>query len=171
MKHTKWIIKADDRDYIEFGLTQGQVGIIDRESEWVLDEYNFHAIKNKDNYYIYYGTKLLHRLLMDFPDGLEVDHKNNNTLDNRLANLRVVNRSLNQRNGDDKKNKFGLMGVQYRDDGRHKRFYCTIYNNNGIRENKSFSVNKYGYDNALQLAKDWIMARRGEYNYFKNNIN
>ena len=51
--------------------------------------------------------------------------KNNNTLDNRLCNLRAVSKSLNMRNCDDRKNKFGLNGVQYKD-GRYKRFFCAF---------------------------------------------
>jgi hypothetical protein len=43
---------------------------------------------------------LMHRLLVDPPEGLEVDHINRNKLDNRRANLRAVNRSENMKNRD-----------------------------------------------------------------------
>jgi hypothetical protein len=40
----------------------------------------------------------VHRWLMGFPEGLEVDHIHHNTLDNRQSQLRIVTRSENQRN-------------------------------------------------------------------------
>ncbi len=44
-------------------------------------------------------TVSLHRLLMGEPKGMQVDHINGNTLDNRRSNLRVVTASENQKNG------------------------------------------------------------------------
>jgi hypothetical protein len=41
---------------------------------------------------------LLHRILMNPPAGLEVDHINRDRLDNRRCNLRVVTRSVNGHN-------------------------------------------------------------------------
>lgn len=43
-------------------------------------------------------TKLLHRLIMNAPDDLMVDHINHNTLDNRKENLRLCNGSQNNIN-------------------------------------------------------------------------
>ena len=66
-----------------------------------------------NNYYIKYNKYvdgkfehiLLHRLIMNPPDGLEVDHISRNTLDNRRNNLRVVTRSINCINRKTKSNK------------------------------------------------------------------
>ncbi len=40
----------------------------------------------------------MHREIMGFPEGYLVDHKNNNKLDNRIANLRLATRSQNVMN-------------------------------------------------------------------------
>jgi hypothetical protein len=44
------------------------------------------------------GTLYLHRLILDAPRGMQVDHINGNTLDNRRANLRLVTPSQNMQN-------------------------------------------------------------------------
>lgn len=40
----------------------------------------------------------MHRVIMNAPEGLEVDHKNRNRLDNRKQNLRIANDSQNAQN-------------------------------------------------------------------------
>ncbi len=54
----------------------------------------------------------MHRLIMDCPDGMDVDHINGDGLDNRRENLRIVTRSQNLRNRKTFKNsKSGFKGV------------------------------------------------------------
>ena len=57
-------------------------------------------------------TRPLHRLLMDPPKGMVIDHINHNGLDNRRENLRICTRAENSRNrGKQKNNTSGYKGV------------------------------------------------------------
>jgi len=49
-----------------------------------------------------YKSVLLHDFLLDFPDTPHIDHKNNNSLDNRVVNLRLATKNNNARNRKDK---------------------------------------------------------------------
>lgn len=61
----------------------------------------------------------LHRLVMDFPEDLEVDHikhppKHENKFDNRKSNLRIVTKSKNQMNKHmQENNTSGVVGVRW----------------------------------------------------------
>jgi len=57
---------------------------------------------------------LLHRFIMDAPEGKEVDHINGNLLDNRKKNLRVCERCDNVKNRATNKNSSsGFRGVYW----------------------------------------------------------
>jgi hypothetical protein len=58
-------------------------------------------------------TVMLHRLIMDAPNGLDVDHINHDPLDCRRSNLRIATRSQNMQNrrGATRKSVTGIRGV------------------------------------------------------------
>jgi hypothetical protein len=84
--------------------------IIDTESFKIVDSINGTWLPSRDGksgaMYARFGyyengkrkTKHMHRLVMNAPSGLMVDHKNHNTLDNRKINLRIVTSGQNQQN-------------------------------------------------------------------------
>jgi hypothetical protein len=88
------------------------------------------SVSTKDNlHYLRRNTKsngsgkskeFLHRLILDCPEGMMIDHINGNGLDNRTQNLRICTHSENMRNRRrHKNNKSGYKGVYQ--DCRRKR--------------------------------------------------
>jgi len=60
------------------------------------------------------NTKYLHRWLMGFPEGSDIDHKNNDKLDNRRCNLRLCSKQQNQFNTKKRSdNTSGYKGVSF----------------------------------------------------------
>lgn len=67
----------------------------------------------------------IHRFLMGEPEGMEVDHRNRITTDNRRCNLRVATRQEGGRNrGKPKHNTSGYKGVRW--DGRLKKWVASL---------------------------------------------
>lgn len=70
-------------------------------------------------------TVLMHRVLINAPPSLDVDHINRDKLDNRRSNLRLATRSQNRANVGDRKrmNSELPMGVTYNPSPRSKQPY------------------------------------------------
>lgn len=112
---------------------------------------------------------LAHRIIWEMfhgqiPEGYQIDHINRNSLDNNISNLRLVTQDTNTRNckiRDD--NSSGKCGVFYKEstDKRNAKEYTysswvAQWNSlDGKRKSKSFSIKKYGYDEAFRLACEW----------------
>lgn len=104
-------------------LTKGQYTIVDDEDfEW-LNSYTWYAAFQYSNGKYFaeshtcgkakcLSTRKMHRIITNAPHGMEVDHINGNSLDNRKSNLRVCSKSENMMNRDaPAHNKCGYKGV------------------------------------------------------------
>ncbi len=115
-------------------LTQGKRTMVDDEDYEVLSKNKWYAAKRGYGFYAqkFFNKKLvqMHRMIMDAPKGMEVDHINGNTLDNRKINLRVVSRSQNEWNRKKQRNNTtGYKGVTLKE-GRYVariRVYKKLY--------------------------------------------
>ena len=98
-------------------LPDGTVFLFDRDKFDTISAFNWYRNYNDPEKPLYitnsFGKKL-HDYLVDCPKGLEVDHINLNTLDNRMCNLRIVTHQQNQCNQPvQKNNTSGVSGVSY----------------------------------------------------------
>lgn len=108
-------------------LTQGRVCKVDDEDYNSLIKFKWQGLKLRHTTYARTGihkgykdgkrltdTILMHRLIMNAPQGLQVDHIDHDGLNNQKNNLRLCKNSENQMNqGVCKNNKSGYKGVSF----------------------------------------------------------
>lgn len=105
-------------------LTGGAQAIIDADLADVVTRHRWHLSRHGMNWYATARVKddgdrqpriRLHRLVVECPEGLVVDHINGFGLDNRRCNLRVATHQQNLCNrGPTCRNQVGLKGVDIR---------------------------------------------------------
>jgi hypothetical protein len=91
----------------EIKLTQGKVAIVDDDDFEHLNQLKWNATKVKSGKYyarhcVWVDKKvkavLMHRLIMNCPKNMCIDHINHNELDNQKTNLRICTHAENKRN-------------------------------------------------------------------------
>jgi hypothetical protein len=96
----------------EIKLTQGKFAIVDNEDYEYLNQFKWYAYKHRNTFYAKYKSIRMHRLILNIPQGLYVDHINHNGLDNRKENLRICTNQQNLHNSlKSYNNKSGFKGV------------------------------------------------------------
>lgn len=112
-----------DGDLVRIHLADGRVAIADAADFALLDGRNWHSshspcgpcaathVTTEDGRH---DLALMHRVLMEAPDELHVDHINGDRLDNRRSNLRLATNQQNTWNaGLSKRNTSGFKGVSW----------------------------------------------------------
>jgi HNH endonuclease len=94
------------------------------------------------------GNILMHRQIMNFPEGLEIDHIDGNGLNNQKSNLRIVTHQQNMCNVRMKRtSKTGHQGISY--DTQTKKWRSSI-----TRDGKFHCLGRF------ENIEDAIMARK-----------
>lgn len=124
-------------------LTQNQYALVDEEDFDFINQFRWQAIyKPNSNYFI--ATKAdkringkqrhtyMHRLIMNAPTGLDIDHINHDGLDNRKCNLRLCTKKENRMNIKKKESRWGYKGIDFRDSNKNKWIAQIKFNKKSI---------------------------------------
>jgi hypothetical protein len=102
--------------------------------------------------------KLLHRIIMNCPEGMMIDHIDHNKLNNMRSNLRIVTHQQNDMNrSKTKRNKSGVIGVHW--SKRDNKWWARIRLNN-----KTIHLGYFdNLENASRARKEAEIKYFGEY--------
>lgn len=108
------VVQPDDQSIRYIALTNNQNAIVDApDYEW-LSQWNWSAHwdpKLKSFYAQRFPSLSMARIIVGVPSGINVDHKNHNTLDNRRTNLRPATQTQNLGNARKRLPESGYRGV------------------------------------------------------------
>lgn len=130
MKKREIAISPYDQELLYVPLTKGQVAIANADDLELLSKFNWccssgYAVTNIQ---LLNGKRKLlqmHRLLLNPPEDLQIDHIDGNRLNNCRENLRICSHAENQRNRSrNSTNTSGFKGVSW--DKQRERFRASI---------------------------------------------
>jgi hypothetical protein len=112
--------------------------IIDDEDWDKIKHFKLSTNKGYARGYTKQKTYFIHRIVLNAPKNMQVDHINNNRLDNKKSNLRLVNNKQNNENrkGAYSTSKTGIRGVCWYKS--HKKWRAVIMSNYKQVYNKLF---------------------------------
>jgi len=142
----------------EIPLTQGKVALVDDDVFEFLNQWIWHTQKDKNRFcaFVHIGkfpsrkAIKMHRIIMNAPNGMEVDHWDGDGLNNQRNNLRICTKAQNQHNRrKNANNTSGYKGVSFDKKSGKFRAYINI---NGKRTNLGFFTDPIAAANTYNQA-------------------
>ena len=136
-------------------LTQGKFTLVDDDDYEKLNKHKWYACYHGKNCYVvrsspningkYHEIRMHRQILgLKYGDGKIADHRNRITLDNRRSNLRIVSKSMNNRNNNGHShNTSGYPGVCWHKAGKKWMSYISMNNKQiylGLYESKQDAI-------------------------------
>jgi hypothetical protein len=158
----------------EIKLTQNQTALVDDEDYNKVKVIKWFAVKCKNTYYakghLYSKgedkTICLHRIIMNTPDDMEVDHKDHNGLNCQKNNLRNCTHRQNGMNGTSRgKSKYLGVYLMKGETYKNKTYRDTIAAKIGVK-GKNIYLGAFKTEEAAALAYD--EAAKIHYGEFAN---
>ncbi len=101
----------------EIKLTQGKIALVDDEDFEYLNQFKWYILKGKYTNYVCMvennKTILMHRIIMNTPINMEVDHIDHNGLNCQRYNMRICTHSQNSANRGSRKSRSKYRGVSF----------------------------------------------------------
>lgn len=163
---TKNKIRILNDDVIEVKLSKDQIMKTDYKFLDIIEKYPVFSSKNsKENSKYYAGIFIDNKNVCyhNYITGYEMtDHIDRDPLNNCLSNLRECDHKINNNNrSKSESSKAIVLGVTY---SEKKKLFLSMIKQDNKYYSKTFSVNKYGYE----LAKQMAIEQRLEYNRIFN---
>jgi hypothetical protein len=117
----------------KISIIPGLSALVDDEDFEYLNQWKWYASQSRNTVYAtrkqcdFPTTISMHRVILNAPDGVQVDHINGYGLDNRKENLRLCTNAENACNGRLRKNNTsGFRGVTWRNRDKKWRAQITV---------------------------------------------
>lgn len=145
----QWLVMVDDEDFDYLN-----------QFYWQVDRYKTVQTHKNDT-----GERLIHRLIMKPPKGVEIDHIDGNRLNNQKSNLRFATSSQNKINrGARKDNKSGYKGVSWHK--QNKNWTARLMINGKYQHLGSFK----DISEAVQVYNQSALKHYGEYAWLNKMV-
>lgn len=130
---------------------------------------------SRENVIHYMHRWIWEEIFGPIPDGWEIDHINGVSTDNRLENLRCVPQPVQARNKPKRADNIsGVQGVSLwettrRGNQKVSMWRAVAINTVGKQVIKTFSISKYGNEEAFRLACEARKQMEKDFNYHPNH--